>query len=201
MGQQKQKDNEKWGALILGVLLLFAGGALFVKPSLFINKSEQSSYQQQQQAIDQSIDRNLKAADVKRQLEELKVRIENEKAQRLREIEAYNRGGNPTNLQLKQESHASDIMAEIEENSLRGDEGYLDPSDVVERRIARDQVLADYDRKYKKEYIRSFIQNARDNGLEVELNEDLEVIGIRELPSDEPMRFPNSVGGQGGSAQ
>ena len=201
MGHQKQKDNEKWGALILGILLLFAGGALFVNPDLVSNKSDQSSYQDQQQIIDQSIDRNLKAADIERQLEELKVRIENEKAERLREIEAYNRGGNPNNLQLGQESHAADIMQEIEQNSLRGDEGYLDPSDVVERRIARDQLLADYDKKYKKEYIKRFLQNAADQGLEVELNDDLEVIEIRELPSDEPMRFPNSVNGQGGSAQ
>ena len=200
MANEKQKENEKWGALILGVLLLFAGATLFVKPDLLSQKSEMSSIEQQRN-IEQSIDRNLKAADVRRQLEALKVQIENEKAEKLREIDAITSNGAPGNLKLEQESHAETVMQELEQQSLRGDEGYLDPSDVVERRIARDQVIADYDRKYKREYIRRFIQNARDNGLEVELNEDLEVIGIRELPSDEPMRFPNSVGGQGGSAQ
>ena len=48
-------------------------------------------------------------------------------------------GANPSNLDMSQESHAEDVMRDLEEQSLRGDEGYaMDPSDVLWKDVLRE---------------------------------------------------------------
>lgn len=196
----KPKENEKRGIQILAIIILLIGGLLFIKPSL-VSEMTVSSSVQPQQNIEDSIDRNLKTADIRRQLQNLKVKMENERAARIREYDSQYGRLNTGNLKLEQESHGERVVKEIEEYQRQGDDRVLDPSEIVERRIARDQVMAEYDKKYRKEYIEAFLQNAREQGLDVRLNKDLEVVDILDVGQDEPMRFPNSVSGQGSAAQ
>lgn len=197
----QDEGENRTSVVLLALLMLFIGGFLLFNPGVFDSKDSASV--NPDDLIDQKIDRNLKATSIQKELEAIKVRIANEKAEALK---AYDLEGTdfeaPGGMETLQESHGESITRENEEAIQGNDDGFLNPSEIINRRLAREQFLQDYDEKYQKLYIREFLKRARDQGYEVRLNDNLEVVDILEVPTDEAMRFPNSVpGGKGGAAQ
>ncbi|PIS10708.1 MAG: hypothetical protein COT73_07900 [Bdellovibrio sp. CG10_big_fil_rev_8_21_14_0_10_47_8] len=56
-----------------------------------------------------------------------------------------------------------------------------DPDHLIQQQLADQEIQAEYDREYQKEYARQFIENARQNGYDVQLNDEYVVTGVRPL--------------------
>jgi hypothetical protein len=75
------------------------------------------------------------------------------------------------------------------------------PHELIDSRLARRQVVQDYDRKYRDELVRQFIANARRDGLDPVVDKNLNVVDVRPFRAPiNPYRYrgPDSVG-PGGS--
>lgn len=202
--------DPKW--TLVAVLLILAGLILLVqKPE---GDANLSSYPQgvlpQFQSVNQSANKSvnklddqinfhLKAADVKAQLEEAKARAAVESIGDDFQYDNSENFKRPLSLSRKGESHAVDITKENDAN----DRVYrqLNPSQLIDRQMAKEQFNSDYNEKYREEYIRQFIENARSQGIDIKLNDDLEVVEIQKRPLEQPLRFPNSVGSVPGASK
>lgn len=101
----------------------------------------------------------------------------------------------PHPIRIEQYGPANEIAEQIRSNQ-RMNNISQSPAELIGRRIVRDQWLKEYDARYEAEYVRQFLENARAQGYEINLNENLEIIGIHEIQKEEPLRFPNSIRGE-----
>lgn len=73
--------------------------------------------------------------------------------------------------------------------------GYL--QDFINSRLANRQFMKDYERKYRDEFIKEFIKNARRDGLDPVIDQNLRIVDVRPYrpqPKTYQYRQPNSVG-------
>ncbi len=134
--------------------------------------------------------------------------IERKKASREWQVEQANRDLAPSLGQFlgaSQESPGTlpphlanlppDRSSEKVYRDISTDRSYAD-SHLADRRIdsqlAHRQWMEEYEALYEAEYIKAFLANARAQGYEIRLNDDLEVVDIRRIRRPEPMRFPQS---------
>lgn len=97
-------------------------------------------------------------------------------------------------LRLKQEAREKEIAEDNRRNDLPSDYRSKNLDELLRQQIADRKFAQQYDESYKRAYIKAFLQNARESGYDIVLNEDLEVISVQPYNEDEPIRFPNSVG-------
>lgn len=143
-----------------------------------------------------SINSELKAADIKVQFN--RALIEDLNAQVKEQSKTSQKSGMPLSsmhMRLSTESHAVNVAEENRQEEQPGTFRVRDLDESILQRVADQQFSGEYDEAYKKAYIRAFLENARENGLDVVLNEDLEVIEILPFNTGEPLRFPNAVDG------
>ncbi|NQZ00033.1 MAG: hypothetical protein HRT45_05110 [Bdellovibrionales bacterium] len=67
-------------------------------------------------------------------------------------------------------------------------DSHMNPSDRIEAKIHRMKVLDRYDYQQKLAFIETFVQNAYEQGYQVEINEDLEVTEVKRINNKEPYR-------------
>ncbi len=169
------------------LLFLIAFVLLFSK-----NEKRQSAGEKSQA----SINSELKAADLKVQFN--RALMEDLNAQVREQAKTSGKSGMPSSslhMRISTESHAIQVAEENRQDELPGTFRVRNLDESILQRVADQQFAGEYDEAYKKAYIRAFLQNARENGLDVVLNEDLEVLEILPFNNGEPMRFPNAVDG------
>ncbi|MCB0406770.1 MAG: hypothetical protein KDD34_01125 [Bdellovibrionales bacterium] len=62
----------------------------------------------------------------------------------------------------------------------------LTPAEKIELKMQRTRELADYQLNQKKQFVRAFLENARKKGVDVVLNDQLEVVNVRRIRADQP---------------
>lgn len=67
------------------------------------------------------------------------------------------------------------------------------PEYSVSKEVADDLYIDQRDYETQQAYIDAFLANARQAGYEVELNDNLDVVGVKKILKQEPLRFPQSV--------
>lgn len=85
-------------------------------------------------------------------------------------------------VDLRQEDGVHQAMEDLK----RGEEesrGILaqTPEQVVLQEVARREWLNQYDRLYRKEFVQTFLENAKRAGYLIRLDENLEVIGVQKI--------------------
>lgn len=66
--------------------------------------------------------------------------------------------------------------------------------DQLQKSINQREWVDQYEREYQQAFAEQFVDNAKSNGLEVQLNKELKVIGIRPLQKPEPLPLNNGRG-------
>ncbi|MEZ4870791.1 MAG: hypothetical protein R2827_00825 [Bdellovibrionales bacterium] len=94
------------------------------------------------------------------------------------DVEQVKREGQQYGLQLNPHNPAEEI-ARQNKNPVRMDYNQLDTA--VSRNLAAQEALAQYEQEYRKEYIKQFLENARRDGYEIILNDDLSIKEVREV--------------------
>jgi hypothetical protein len=67
-------------------------------------------------------------------------------------------------------------------------DNHLNPSERIEAKLLKMKMLEEYDYQQKLAYIEAFIKNAYEEGYQVEINDELEVVRIKKITTDEPYR-------------
>lgn len=174
--------------LLLALILLLAAFFLLLRNEKQKQGSEGfSSYSR--------FSEKMKAADL--QLELQKVKME-ERASLMRKQAAEpfvpDLHTGRSALRLSPEAVEKQIVEDNRRKDLPGNYRTKDVDQLLLQQVSNREFAQQYDEAYKRAYIKAFLQNARDSGYDVVLNEDLEVISVEPYRGDEPMRFPNSVG-------
>ncbi len=148
--------------------------------------------------LNEKIDRHLKAVDLEERLHRAAAEQANEafSEQSSRLAPAESMQYHPQPLRIKQERREGAIAQKQREDALPSDYRVQTMDQQIYRGMALDQWLQDYDEKYREEYVKAFIENARRAGYAVKVNKRLEVTDVRPIP-DDALRLPNSVTGTG----
>jgi hypothetical protein len=188
----EQKNFDTLGAL-LALLLLMAG---FYGYSKFLERKNaaltpasviETSWNGR---VNESVNLHLRQADQTVQLQQLRQSNDLAALQRqtLDKTSGQPAATRPVPLYGRQEVHAVEVTKEIQRRS----EFSRAPADQIDHRLSVDQFTNDYDSKYQTEYVKEFVRNARANGVEVEVDENLNVVDVRRAPNS---LAPNDFGG------
>ena len=80
----------------------------------------------------------------------------------------------PVGYEMKQDSKTEDVAKDVRTPSQLPN-FRRDIDDHISYRLQMNQMLRDYDKIYQQEYIKAFIQNAREAGYDVRVDKDLNV--------------------------
>ena len=97
----------------------------------------------------------------------------------------------PIPLVLKQQNNSGDVVRDEIPQTYEPPT----PDQRVSLMLQRNQWLKNYDQAYQREYIRQFLKNAREHGVNVRLNKNLDVTGFSLNRSNQPLLFPSTATG------
>ena len=86
------------------------------------------------------------------------------------------------------EDHASQVYEDIGHGESYEHRDH--PGEKIEALLARRKFVEQYDKAQRQEYVRQFLKNAEEQGYLVQLNDQLEVVRVQEIPTDRPLRLP-----------
>lgn len=175
------KDPDAGIILLVFALLLFFSGMFLSQQPIIKGKASLASKNRNSEAkkaLERIIEENLKKADAEQSIHRERVLIENNITSSTAEEEKSTSDDyNP--LTLDQEESTNKVMQDIQGDRTTPNARSLTPDQRVNKKLERDEFVRDYDERLQEEYTRQFLENASESGYEVQLNEDLEVIGIR----------------------
>lgn len=82
-------------------------------------------------------------------------------------------------VQMDGESTADRIYQELNDDKYDSQE--ILPADRINARLARQRWITEYERQERINYIRNFIRTAYEQGYEVELDQNLKVVGVKKV--------------------
>ncbi len=189
------------GALFAGALFFFyLGGALVLEKSEPADLSSRKPAQIQREdkvhkrAIE-LVNKNLQMDQKLKELRELGVEIKNEKhlreiRKKLAEIDySYNRD---LGVEVTVDDGSAAVLEDLNEQFNQNDI-QMTPEERVELSLIRDREIAAYEHEQRLQYVRQFLQNAREKGYDIILNNKLEVVQIHRVRDDEPYKGDKSV--------
>ncbi len=68
----------------------------------------------------------------------------------------------------------------------------MTPNERISQMLEQNEAIQDYNRRYRQAFIRQFLKNAHEHGVDVRLNKNLDVTGISIDTSNRPLLFPPS---------
>jgi hypothetical protein len=185
--------------LLFGAIALFIA-ALFFDPNYGSNSSS-SKYADGSKKLKpktlEQIDQELKKGLKKIEISATQAELDNNQAPPVPE-EAYvpgREGGGVNPLQFDQENPGQRVQMDTEQRQQKRGT----PDQRISSKVERDAWIRDYEKRQKATYVREFIENARRNGVDVQLNENLDVVGLQRFDVEKPLRFPQSQGAKSSS--
>lgn len=128
------------------------------------------------------IDLHLKSANVQSELEKVEAESAIPKFHKdQHQIEDFTK---PMPLDRQQSVHSVEISREQE--AADRNRQVLTPAQLIELDLARQQFLRQHDARARERFIQEFLNNAREQGLEIELDENLDVKSVRRNPAGSP---------------
>lgn len=177
MGHPFKKSSSKKRLLVLLLLLVFGLSAVFFYDQGHSGKLSAATIgriNMHMQNIAKA--RELRQLQVQADNAEMAPAIDNESAALASLIDRDRKFG----VDLVQEAHQEEVL-----DQTKNDEG-MDLSDLpdekVNIRLLHRKWLNEYDKRLNKQYVNAFLENARDAGYEVLLNDNLDVVQVKRIP-------------------
>ena len=189
------------GALLTGVVfLIYLGGVLVSeqgeKADLASRKPAQTKRDDlvHKRAIE-LVNKNLQMDQKIKELRALGVEVKNEKhlrdiQKKLAEIDhSYQRD---LGVDVVVDDGSAAVLEDLEE-PINESNTELTPGERVELSLMRDREIAAYEHQQRLQYVRQFLQNAREKGYDIILNDKLEVVQINRVQDEKPYRGDESI--------
>lgn len=175
--------------LLSGLLLLSRRGA-----------KDQASLRQNQ--LVQKINQSLKDTKIKNEINQLEVDIGNENGP---QIDSSVGGGAPAQyddkmssdkvnpLSFEQENSGQQVLKDIEYESRRSRN--LTPEQRINSKLEREAWIRDHENRERELVVKQFLENARERGVDIRLNKNLDIIGVAPVQGDKPILFKQPQSG------
>lgn len=185
MGSDNKKDNP----LFLVLLLFIGAGALFfmyMKSPAELPKSKDPRVSSEK--FEKSVNKNLMLTNENIEMAQKRMQIENSEYAKefsstaaQKAFAAENKG-----LDLSADTGAAEVANDLGRGEKRSDTA-IDPHEIVQGEMLYNQQSAEYNKAYKEEYARQFVENARRGGYKVILSDDYKVLSVT------PIRKPTQI--------
>ncbi len=142
----------------------------------------------QEPSLQRQLNTDLKDTANRAQLKKETMQEDNAGADSLSNTDFEQDGSAPIPLVLQQQNNAKDVAHDEMPKAFQP----MTPDQRVSLMLQRNQWLKDYDQAYQQEYIRQFLKNAREHGVNVRLNKNLDVTGLSVNRSNQPILFRTS---------
>ena len=194
--QQRKKSNHWVGLFFIGLAATLVLAAFLIDSNPNAKSMSSGGVSQQsslsESPTDEQINAKIKDTTWRLEIKRKDIELENEAAPPLTDPSVSNRGDkNVLPLTFEQDSHVYDVMKEIESKGKR--KGGLTPDERISLKLQVDNWMHEHRERLNKEYVRQFLLNAKAKGIEIKLNEDLDVVGLEQHPVEEPLRIPQSL--------
>lgn len=174
-----------------GVILLPSDSASGPEP-----KVPQVQYDVDHHRSLQRVNKHLQYLEKKAELERLNAEIQNyEMAHKINPREVLPPDLRPSQLEyerLEEDNQAEKIYEDLR-GSSRSYDTPLTPEERINSALAMRRWAKDYEQHQTAEYVKEFIENARAQGYEVKLNDQLEVVEIHQIPKNKRYKGLSSI--------
>lgn len=130
----------------------------------------------------QSINAHMQFTERKVELNALATEVENDELGSPAVPEPVALTHPPLNNTFETEDRAGKVYRDIHPHDGRYDDPIL-PTDRINSLVEQDRWLRKFDEDQKRAFIEAFKANARADGLEVEVNDQLEVVRVQRIPT------------------
>lgn len=188
------------GALLTGMLFFFyLGGAILSEKDGKKELSSRSPAQSQSDPVHRKavelVNRNLQMDQKIQELKALGVEVKNE--EHLRQIqkklaELENRDTRGLGVEVIVEDGSAAVLEDLEESANQSD-SEMTPQEKIELSMMRQREIAAYEHKQRLQYVRKFLENAREKGYDIVLNDKLEVVRVKKINQQEPFKGDQSI--------
>lgn len=205
MGYENRESNNQNSSGFFILLLLFVAGSLVYlgfHPELLSRISASSHSSEKISAntpeAQKLVNQHLQKTNQKIEFEQLKRKIENEFSRpqvgtRLG-VEPDHTTSKSYGIEMSTDRNTDGVANDLSRDAKTND--YNSPHAVVQGELLQQQQAAEYDRAYREEYKRQFIENARRNGWHIEVDDNFVVKRVEKLnPNQNPRLFVPSASG------
>lgn len=205
MGMTSGQPTNGSGSGLLILTLLLGAGALFfygydpnAVKGLLGDTSTQEKISANSPQAQKLVNKHLQKTNQKIELDQLKRKIENEYSRpqvgtRLG-IEPDHETSNNFGVEMSTDRNSDGVANDLSRGSKPND--YNSPHAIVQGELLQQQQAAEYERAYREEYKRQFIENARRNGWHIEVDDNFVVRRVEKInPNQNPRLFAPSAGG------
>ncbi|MCB0411192.1 MAG: hypothetical protein KDD22_01615 [Bdellovibrionales bacterium] len=200
---ENKPQGRVWKKFALGAIALswalILGFNFRAQPSLQ-NSSKSSDSRQK---VLNKINHYLQFADKKSELDQMRVEVQNhEESEPISsadqaKVEKVNLGSLSAYRPVAPETNAKSVYEDLH-GPANSFEAPLTPRDRIEASLARREWVSDYQRHQANEYVEQFVANAKAQGYEVKLNDQMEVVEIQAIPREKRFKGLTTIQNQMG---
>lgn len=142
----------------------------------------------------QRVNEHLKIIETTQEIREIQSRLDTPQGSSLApaDINSLPQYDNLQYRRFEEEDQARRVYEDLNPSTKSFDTP-LTPEERINAALANKRWMKDYEEHQKQEYIRAFVENARSQGFEVQINDQLEVVSVKEIPLDKRYRGLGSI--------
>ncbi len=183
----------------LGLMFFVSNGGLSVQKKATNLPTSMSDNAPQTKLNNVSLERSLAPLKAQEQVSEKvnshlgisdKIKEIKEQNEKVRQILEASPMSSNNGIPRKQETIQVDLSPDANEKNAfndlqknKKDLNFVSPRNEILMRLADKQALKKMERAYNQEYVRQFIENARKDGVEIQLNQNNEIVSVKRIPS------------------
>lgn len=141
---------------------------------------------QKEQAL---IDQELKAVDLRKRYLRQELISSERRMQLEKSMPSSDREISSQPLTIEPEPVFDSLHEDLSDPELLDN----NPDAIVRERISQEESHFQNEQAYQQRYAEEFVRNAREHGLRVRLNKNLDVISVDPIKKEEPLQFPSNA--------
>lgn len=202
------KDNNNDSKTLLILVVLFLLGGLYLlfgsnfKPTKQISHSSLDTEQNGGVNWDR-LNEKMRLLEGQKKIKQMQQEAQNAKLSRDLEFSDIRDRAEPASelhLDMLPEESSKQVYSDLDHTQYLPDSRR--PRDVINAQKELDQILNNLDKQHRDEFVKQFVENARQGGWQVKLSDELKVIEVRPIRKKRgyPSRVPQSSPHRGESS-
>lgn len=195
MKHSKQKKDKSY---LLGLTLLLLSGIFMFLYLLPDEKPKLNKTVQNEKEFESKVNKHLFSTSQKMELQRKKMEIETADIAAKRPSQSQNEESPERGVDFTPDPRATALL-NILRREVNGSPGPEGSNDLIQTELFELEQLQHYSEEYKKEYARQFVENARQAGYNVKMNDQYKIISV--TPIRKPAQNIDLFQSEGGAAQ